>query len=210
MNVLFILGNGFDKAQGLATSYQEFYDDYRKVKSDSELEDRLKKEIQSDYQTWADLEEGLGKYAAQFTDVNTFREVLRILNTRLKGYLKAQTLHIDTMGLSKNKLIYYLLNPDAELEPKQKAEFQEFFSRIGPLEVHVDCVTFNYTHTFESVFDKDHPFLGYAGINRVPVHFDRFIHLHGSLDNMILVGVNDVNQIANESFRDDAELCEEA
>ena len=25
MNILYILGNGFDKAQGLATSYPEFY-----------------------------------------------------------------------------------------------------------------------------------------------------------------------------------------
>ena len=26
MNILYILGNGFDKAQGMATSYPEFYD----------------------------------------------------------------------------------------------------------------------------------------------------------------------------------------
>lgn len=25
MNILYILGNGFDKAQGMATSYPEFY-----------------------------------------------------------------------------------------------------------------------------------------------------------------------------------------
>lgn len=76
MNVLFILGNGFDKAQGLATSYQEFYNDYLKLTPSSEIEARLKKEIQSDYETWADLEEGLGKYSAQFDDIISFREVM--------------------------------------------------------------------------------------------------------------------------------------
>lgn len=60
MNILFILGNGFDKAQGLNTSYQDFYDYYKKIKPASELEARVQREIQSDYKTWADMEEGLG------------------------------------------------------------------------------------------------------------------------------------------------------
>lgn len=31
-NVLFILGNGFDKSQGLKTSYNEFYQEFLKCK----------------------------------------------------------------------------------------------------------------------------------------------------------------------------------
>jgi len=38
MNVLFILGNGFDKTQGLETSYQDFYKDYQKLDAVSGLE----------------------------------------------------------------------------------------------------------------------------------------------------------------------------
>lgn len=82
MNILFILGNGFDKAQGLATSYQEFYDYYQKKESESELETQLKKDIQADYNTWADLEEGLGNYSARFSKAVDFRNVLGILNSR--------------------------------------------------------------------------------------------------------------------------------
>lgn len=209
MNVLFILGNGFDKAQGLATSYQEFYEEFQKGKSASELEARLKNDIQSNYDTWADLEEGLGKYSAQFTAVDAFREVLRILNSRLKDYLKAQNLRIHSLGLSKGKLLNYLINPDSELEPKQRTEFESFYSSFKPGTVYVDCVTFNYTNTFEKVLGKDEAFLGYIGEPKVQVYLNQFLHLHGSLDDMILVGVNDVSQIANHAFRDDAELLEE-
>ncbi len=35
------------------------------------------------------------------------------------------------------------------------------------------------------------------------------MHLHGSLGNMILLGVNDITQITNEAFRDSEELREE-
>lgn len=210
MNVLFILGNGFDKAQGLATSYPEFYDAYKKIKPDSELEARLQREIQSDYETWADLEEGLGKYSAQFTDVNEFREVLQILNARLKDYLKSQTLRTDTLGLSRQKLINNLLNPDAGLEPKQRADYNSFYNSLSPAHVYVDCITFNYTDTFETVYsDKKEAFLGHKGSKNVPVYLKEFQHIHGSLENMILVGVNDISQIANESFRENAELREE-
>lgn len=209
MNVLFILGNGFDKAQGLATSYQEFYKEYQKIKPASDLEARLKKNIQSNYETWADLEEGLGKYSAHFTDVNEFREVLRILNSRLKDYLEVQALRIDTMGLSRAKLINYLMNPDTELEPKQSVEYKDFIAAINPGKIYIDCVTLNYTDTLESVIDKQDAFLGHVGTIDVPAYFNQIYHLHGSLDNMILVGVNDVSQIANGAFRDNAELCEE-
>ena len=123
MNVLFILGNGFDKAQGLNTSYQDFYKEYQKLEPVSDLEANLKKSIKSDYETWADLEEGLGIYSSQFTDVDIFREVLGIINTRLKDYLYTQSQKIDTLGLSRDELINNLKYPEGELEPKQKSSF---------------------------------------------------------------------------------------
>lgn len=208
MDVLFILGNGFDKAQGLATSYQEFYSEYQKIKPISELEAQLKREIRSDYETWADLEEGLGKYSAKFSDVNVFREILQIINSRLKDYLKTQVLRIDTLGLSQARLINDIVNPDAGLEPKQSVEFKNYVRYFNPSNVNIDCVTFNYTDTLEKVVDDHGSFLGSIGTN-TPVYLRQIMHLHGSLENMILIGVNDVSQIANEAFRESAELREE-
>lgn len=209
MNVLFILGNGFDKAQGLATSYQEFYNDYLKLTPSSEIEARLKKEIQSDYETWADLEEGLGKYSAQFDDIISFREVIHILNSRLKDYLKKEALQIDTMSLSQKKLIHDLINPDSGLELKQSSDYQSFLSSFDGNHVYVNVVSLNYTDTFETVFDQHDPFLGYLGADKRHVFYSGILHLHGSLDEMILVGLNDSSQIANEKFRDDLYLMEE-
>lgn len=208
MNVLFILGNGFDKAQGLETSYHEFYDDYIRIKASSSLEESLKRDIKSNYNTWADLEEGLGTYSASFSDVNLFREVLHILNSRLKNYLKIQTSKVSSLGLSKQKFLDSLLHPESGLEPKQISEYESFLASHGKEPVFINCVTFNYTDTIEKVLGNTNASLGFTG-NHSEVFMKQFLHLHGSLDSMIIVGVNDVGQIANEGFRNVDELIEE-
>ena len=80
MEVLYILGNGFDKAQGLATSYKEFYSYYIKQQPESALEKRIMDSINADYETWADLEIGLGNYSASFSSAQEFRDVIILLN----------------------------------------------------------------------------------------------------------------------------------
>ncbi len=209
MNVLFILGNGFDKAQGLKTSYQDFYKEYQKLDAASELEANLKKSIKSDYETWADMEEGLGLYSSQFTDVFKFREVLSIINTRLRDYLNAQFLRIDSLGLSRDKLIKGFKNPECELEPKQKSSFNDYYLRLNPKAINIQCVTFNYTKTLEVILGDKDASLGFRENRNDPVFFRSLLHLHGTLEDMILVGVNDVSQIANVSFREDPYLIEE-
>ena len=42
MNVLFFIGNGFDKAQGLNTSYKDFYKYLKTQRSKTQLEERVK------------------------------------------------------------------------------------------------------------------------------------------------------------------------
>lgn len=210
MNILFILGNGFDKAQGLNTSYQDFYDYYKKIKPASELEARVQREIQSDYKTWADMEEGLGKYSAQFESVDEFMQVLRMLNSRLKTYLLAESERIGSMGLSATSLNYDIRHPERWLEPKQRTEYQKLMpSNPGEI-ITVNCVTLNYTNTLELLMDKQNTRVGFLGDPNInPVFWEETVHLHGTLDDMILLGVNDPSQIANESFRDNELLIEE-
>lgn len=112
MNILYILGNGFDKAQGLATTYKEFYKEWLKREPESELEQKVLASIQGDYQTWADLEKGLGEYSAKWEDEQVFLDILKLFNIRLKEYLIAQNNRLAEMQMSRAKLtlIYVNLN----------------------------------------------------------------------------------------------------
>ena len=208
MRVLFIIGNGFDKAQGLNTSYQDFYKYYNSIKPSSGLEERILHDIQSDYETWADMEEGLGQYSAQFDNVEEFLAVLRILNSRLKSYLLKESERIGSLGLSVASLNNDICHPERWLEPKQKSEYLKLVPDDTREKVRLDCVTLNYTNTFETLMPKKGVQIGFLTNNTNPIFWGETVHLHGALDEMILLGVNDPSQIANDSFRDNELLIE--
>ena len=75
MNIL-VIGNGFDKAQGLDTCYTDFYNKYVNLKPESPLEERVKSEILSNYNTWADMEVAMGAYSAKWDNVDDFEKLL--------------------------------------------------------------------------------------------------------------------------------------
>jgi hypothetical protein len=56
MQILYIIGNGFDLSLGLKTSYNNFYQYYKTVESDNVNIQKLKKNISKTYESWADLE----------------------------------------------------------------------------------------------------------------------------------------------------------
>lgn len=83
MNVLYIIGNGFDLAQGMKTSYPDFYR-YLMGKNCSPLLERMKKAIKEDTKLWSDMEEAFGLFTSQ---VETEQE-LENLYFELSDYLQ--------------------------------------------------------------------------------------------------------------------------
>lgn len=205
MEVLYILGNGFDKAQGLATSYKEFYSYYIKQQPESALEKRIMDSINADYETWADLEIGLGNYSASFSSAQEFRDVIILLNQRLKAYLSLQNeIMLSRLDkFSQNKMISCLCHPERDLEPTGRRVYNSYIRRLSS-PVNIRCVSFNYTNTIESILGNHVP-----GIINEGFYFSEILHIHGTLDDMILVGVNDESQIKNEVFRQDPDIVEE-
>ena len=67
MNILFLIGNGFDLNLGMKTNYNDFYKYYASKQSSSDLIQKLKKEIDGNIENWSDLELALGKYPSALT-----------------------------------------------------------------------------------------------------------------------------------------------
>src|SRR4030042_7161128 len=95
MNILFLIGNGFDLNLGLKTSYGDFYKYYIKVKSQSSAINQLKNEISGDLKHWSDLEIALGKYTENFKSVSEFDEVFDDLGDRLADDLEQEEKRFD-------------------------------------------------------------------------------------------------------------------
>lgn len=198
MRILHLIGNGFDKAQGLNTSYPEFYSWLHSQSPLDAFEEKIHNEIKGNYATWADLEIALGQYSNKFTDPNEFRSVIRYFNTRLKEYLAKENERVKSMGLSKDKLISDLCVPQRCLEGQGKVLYKKVLEGFKD-NVLIDIVTFNYTSTFEYVRGARKDF----GVHDSRYYqFNNLLHIHGLLEDMILIGVDNEEQIANTAFRD--------
>ena len=99
MNVVFLLGNGFDLQLGLKTRYEDFYEYYRLRPSTNELTAHLKEHI-NDYLegkknrlldvNWEDLEIALGKYTKELKSYEELKTVYLDVNRELMAYLRRQ------------------------------------------------------------------------------------------------------------------------
>lgn len=102
MNIVYILGNGFDKAQGLKTSYPEFYE-YLGKQEGSALLQNLKLSIKEDTKLWADMEEAFGKFTSKIDTDEDFQNLYFELSDCLQEYLKSEDEKFTPSEGLKNK-----------------------------------------------------------------------------------------------------------
>ena len=146
MNFLYIIGNGLDIALGLKTAYQDFYEYYVKQPSADEnitlLKDSIKKEA---YETWADLEIGLGKFSSQCLSEQAFMSCLNDIRRHLGSYLADQEARMKpVMGFNQ-----FLQYPELYIEPDDLRLYKSFSSAHIMSGDSLSLVTLNYTSTIE-------------------------------------------------------------
>ena len=211
MNIVFLIGNGFDINLGMKTSYADFYDDYTKTyKTTSEPINRLMDSIAQYKSTnlWADLEKGLGEYTENISSANELREVYFHLNEVLMRYLSNQQL--DGKYLTpeaKAKLEGDLMHPHRDFRPRFRQEVVNYMASSSAVNDIVNIITFNYTDTIEKILSVDGlklPIdLGYKNPSSKRV-LQSIIHIHGTLDDPeLIMGVNDKSQIKNAQLAKD-------
>ena len=198
--LLYILGNGFDKAQGMATSYPEFYR-YLDLEERSALIEQLKKEIKSDKEQWSDMEEAFGKFSSKIDTEDNFTELYFDLTDLLQTYLKSEIEAFSPMEDLKNKFREDFLTTGKYLEEADKIRFNAFANSVNSNSKDFNVITFNYTNTLEKLLaidTKDSRVEKSFGSNRI---LHNIIHVHGSLEEAIIVGVDNETQIANEILK---------
>lgn len=203
MEVLFLLGNGFDINLKLPTDYQSFYDDYLNQESSSDLVSVLKGYLsQERYQTWADLEWGLGQYTTQVKTVEDLEVIYFDLSDHLRTYLHNLAKSFEPTAPMKEVIFRGLSGPHFFLPDGMKREIVSF---IGGNQRNVNVISFNYTDTFERIVGFGEKTVSY------PIQLDRYAvlnsirHIHMSLaDSDFIMGVNDENQIRNQNMLNDA------
>lgn len=198
MNILFLLGNGFDLNIGLRTSYKDFYTYYKKESSKSDKIKQLKEDILDDFENWSDLELSFGKYTNKINTLKEFDEIFEDIVEKLSDYLSGEEKQINVASLKINKenLFNNLIYPERTLIEVNRNILENYKNKWNNSQWNVNIITFNYTKSLEKLLDyKD---------SRMNLQANKYLqgitHIHGFIDNKMVMGVNDTSQISNKIF----------
>lgn len=205
MKIVYILGNGFDKAFNLPTLYSEFYKYYLRKPPENEYVNKMMKHLEKHmYDTWADMEIGLGKYTAEIESEKELDADYHSLTSNIKEYLIGVSNDFQPSSQTASKFCSQFIRPWSFLLPGQIREVNTFVQNVaGSHEINV--ISLNYTYTLEKLFKA------YTERFALPYNFtsSEYIrtirHIHQGLnDDEVILGVNDISQISNVSFHDSA------
>ena len=201
MNILFLIGNGFDLNLGMNTRYSDFYEYYKAINSSNPKILNLKNEFSSDIQNWADLELALGLYSKNWENLEDFDEVFEDVKDKLADFLFEEEKKFESKKLNKDKFFEYLIYPERQFSKTDKDLLNVFKSKWRGKQWNIDLITFNYTNLIESILGNNRINITLGPHkNGAPIILKRISHIHGYLSEDMVLGVNDLSQIENKAL----------
>lgn len=197
-NITFIIGNGFDIGLGMKTKYENMYDDYINSQSKSTVIENFKKALskRKPYDKWSDFEMGMAQYASKFTNENELIECIRDFKMHLLEHLRDEYKKIADQLMVVYYRQYLIQELDRSLYKFHKGlipnDIRTVERIINNLDIDHNFITFNYTNTLETLLL----------IKRLytKVSHNAPIHIHGSLDQDIVLGIDNICQISHAAY----------
>lgn len=204
VHILYIIGNGFDLSRGLNTRFSDFCDYYKKLESQNEAIQNLKKE---NIESWADFELSFGKYTEKITSQDELETIYYDIHDKLIDYLRKEQKKYQPTDREIQQCRVDLCLPYIYLEPVDAKIIKTGFRNLpDETEIIIDIISLNYTNVFERAVNfSDSPLSSEkynlsSSLNR-PTHFGTLLHLHGSIEeDSIIFGVDNESQISNRDF----------
>lgn len=211
MNVTFLIGNGFDRNLGLATSYSEFIDKYKENETGSEVLKKFRTHIKDNEKLWSAAEEALGQYTGDFEngEADFFSECHENICEELSLYLKKQEERIEyDVNKEKIKAAFKKINMITDPFPTgEKSALEQVYLQHKSEKVDFRFICFNYTRTLDkcvNLVKTDSAVLGVHknGAQPVPHIISDVCHVHGTVERDMVFGVNDDSQISKNDIFD--------
>ena len=209
MKILWFIGNGFDMNLGMKTSYRNFYEYYKTIKSESELINNLKKDILDKPENWADLELTLGDYTKNIQNPTDLEKIYEDLQEKLAVYLNQQEENCESkFGLiNSDRLLKDLIHPEYFLTEGDKNNLINY-RKHSSTPVFINMISFNYTNSIENILGNKLSDTTLKDDYGREVKTIDINHIHGYTDSRMVMGVNDISQISNEHFKDNLDIIE--
>lgn len=211
MNITFMIGNGFDRNLGLATTYAEFVKEYKNLKPETKTIQDFRNHINDNEELWSSAEIALGQYTAQLESGKgaAFSECHSNICEELAKYLKGQQKRIN-YGACPEKAQAVLKNLNSLIQPfpgQEKSRLNGIFESHKSEGIVFSFINFNYTNTLDNLLDiaitKPDILGAHKYSNQIMKHtIGDICHVHGTVEGEMVFGVNDDSQIANNDVFD--------
>lgn len=211
MKVTFLIGNGFDRNLGLATSYSEFIDKYKNKNIGNETLKKFRAHINDNEKLWSEAEVALGKCTGDFEygKAEEFSECHEDICEELALYLKNQENRIE-YDVNKEKIKVAMKKINTIIDPfptEEKRLLEQVYLRHKSEFMFFNFICFNYTSTLDrcvSLLESDGAVIGTHknGNQIIPHKIGDVCHVHGTVDREMVFGVNDDSQILKNDIFD--------
>lgn len=202
MDVTFLIGNGCDLRLGMHTRYKDMYKGYVVTESKAPYIEKFKAIIkadeQRDYMTWGDFEMAMAEYAKEFDNENEFIQCVRDFKQYMAEHLRRE--QEDFLESVKAFEFYNMIcakEMSDSLLGYYNGQTPNVINEIKSLEedgyINYNFISFNYTSTFDYLLSVYRRYYDGKRCNSP-------IHIHGSLDKDIVLGVDNVNQFPKMKF----------
>lgn len=197
--ITFILGNGFDLSLHMETSYSHVYKTYLDTPSSSNTITNFKNELRNrtPFDKWADFETGMAEYAGTLSSEEEFVECVRDFKRHMAKHIRQEDERLKNIVSDRNYYPQIIKELDRSFEqfhagfsPNVRAKIERL---TGNEFWNYNVITFNYTKSLEYLYRAK---AWYQKVSMVPP-----LHIHGDIDNDIVLGVNNVEQIKNTAYK---------
>ena len=193
MNVTFLIGNGFDLNCGLKSSYRDVYKEYIKQPSKTPRIKKFKEDIWNDIDNWGDFEFRMSNYLSNFNTENDFLECLRDFKSYLDLYLRneqsrffEQLSHGRFSERASKEMSESIKNFYTGITPNLDTEIISLQKKRKLTWNYYSYICFNYTNVLDGLIK--------------PEEQSNVIHIHGRINQDIVLGMDNENQLTNQNF----------
>jgi hypothetical protein len=212
-----MIGNGFDIALGIQSSYVDFYNWYCGKPSNSlqianfkdHIQADISRDVPDDEKTWADFELGLGEYTSKFTKstVDNYIDCYADAQEKIAEYLKIQENLFSPDDYTDESFSAFrrsMWEFYEEVSDREKELIQRDIDITPNENREISIISFNYTDSLERLVEKmpNEVLSSWKfGSSTYAYKLNRtIIHAHGMTTDFPVLGVNDDSQISNKEL----------
>ena len=215
MNITFFIGNGFDINLGLNTKYSDFYPYFIEK---STITNMIRAWLQEDELLWADLEEQLGKELENVEESKReqFYEDKAELDGLLLEYLTQEQGKVSIQNKENEVVDEFIRSLTTFYGDLSEVGRNSILSTcdIYKNEEFKDCfICFNYTDTLDQITNITRklksPITTHQGNGSTRNNtLGTVLHIHGTLNEEMILGVNDIEQVNSTFLKKDDEFLD--